>query len=219
MKGIFDIDSLVWEACYNAEDLEEAQESFWGRYNDVIYFMERRYGDVDMIPVGFCTNNYRKKVDLSYKAQRTSDKPPFFSELIQHVKDSINVQTRSGIETDDLVAKFQQYYGKDNSVIISIDKDYMQFEGTIFNYRKREFIDVSKDEALYNFWEQMVVGDRSDNVLVCKGFGKKWCEKNLAGKTEFGMIRSVFTLYRQLYKSKAREKMIRTVLLLKLNVF
>ena len=219
MIGIFDIDSLVYEACFSAEDLEEAQESFWGRYNDVQYFMDKRYGESTIIPVGFCINNYRKKVDLSYKAQRTSPKPEFFDELIQHIKDSIDVQMRSGIETDDLVAKFHQYYGKDKSVIISIDKDYMQFEGTIFNYRKREFIKVSKDEALYNLYEQMVVGDRADNVLVCKGYGAKWCEKNLKGKNEFAMLRAVFTLYRQLYKGKAREKMIKTFMLLKLNIF
>ena len=219
MIGIFDIDSLVYEATYNAEDLEEAQESFWGRYNDVQYFMDKRYGESKIIPVGFCINNYRKKVDLSYKAQRSTDKPEYFEELVKHIKENINVQTRSGIETDDLVAKFLDFYGKDNCVVISIDKDYMQFECTIFNYRKREFIKVSKSDALYNLYEQMVVGDRADNVLVCKGYGTKWCEKNLYGKNEFGMMRSVFTLYRQLYKGKAREKMLRTFLLLKLNTF
>lgn len=219
MIGIFDIDSLVYEATYNAEDLEEAQESFWGRYNDVQYFMDKRYGESTIIPVGFCINNYRKKVDLSYKAQRSTDKPEYFEELIKHIKDNINVQTRSGIETDDLVAKFLDFYGKDNCVIISIDKDYMQFECTIFNYRKREFIKVSKSDALYNLYEQMVVGDRADNVLVCKGYGKKWCEKNLYGKNEFGMMRAVFNLYSQLYRGKAREKMIKTFMLLKLNIF
>ena len=219
MIGIFDIDSLVYEACYSAEDLEEAEESFWGRYNDVQFHLDNRYGKSKIIPVGFCKNNYRKKVDLSYKAQRTSEKPEFFDDLVQHVKDNIDVQWRFGIETDDLVAKFLDYYGKDKSIIISIDKDYRQFECTIFNYRKREFITVNKDQALYNMYEQMVVGDRADNVIVCKGYGEKWCEKNLYGKSEFGMMRTVFALYRKLYKSKAREKMIKTFMLLKLNIF
>lgn len=219
MIGIFDIDSLVYEATYNAEDLEEAQESFWSRYNDVQYHMDNRYGESRIIPVGFCTNNYRKKVDLSYKAQRSSEKPEYFEELIQHIKDSIDVEMRSGIETDDLVAKFLEYYGKDKCVIISIDKDYRQFECTIFNYRKREFIKVSKTDALYNLYEQMVVGDRADNILVCKGYGAKWCEKNLTGKNEFAMLRTVFTLYKKLYKGKAREKMIKTFMLLRLNIF
>ena len=219
IKGIFDIDSLIYEACYNSEDLEEAQESFWGRYNDARYHLEQRYGNVEMIPVGFCRNNYRKKVDLSYKAQRSADKPDFFEELIQHVKDTTPVITRYLQETDDIVAKLMLHYGKDNSVIISIDKDYKQFECTIFNYRNREFIKISKEEALYNLYEQMVVGDAADNVKVCKGYGAAWCKKNLTGKNEFAMMRTVFTLYKQLYKGRAREKMIRTFLLLKLAIF
>jgi hypothetical protein len=218
--GVFDIDSLVYEATYNAEDFDEATESFWSRYNDVVYFMEHNYGNVEMINVGFCTNNYRKKVDVSYKMNRAdSVKPKYLNELIQYVKDNLKVQIRSGIETDDLVAKFLEYYGKDNCIVISIDKDYRQFECTIFNYRKREFIYVSKDEALYNLYEQMVVGDRADNVLVCKGYGAKWCEKNLKGKNEFAMMRTLFALYKKLYKGKAREKIIKTFMLLKLNIF
>ena len=219
MIGLFDIDSLIYEACYSAEEFEEAEESFWSRYNDVQYHMDKRYGKSTIIPIGFCTNNYRKKVDASYKAQRTSPKPNFYEELIIHVKHNLDVLTRSGIETDDLVAKCLEHYGKDKAVIISIDKDYRQFECTIFNYRKREFITIDKDQALYNLYEQMVVGDRADNVLVCKGFGEKWCEKNLYGKNEFGMMREVFTLYSHLYKGKAREKMIKTFMLLKLNIF
>ena len=33
------------------------------------------------------------------------------------------------------------------------------------------------------------------------------------------MMREVFTLYKKLYKGKAREKMIKTFMLLKLNIF
>ena len=217
--GIFDIDSIVYASCYNSEDFEEVTESFWSKYKDIIYNMEARYGSVEMINVGFCTNNYRKKVDASYKGNRTQDKPEHLEELIEYVKDNLHIETRSGIETDDLVAKFLDYYGKDKAVIISIDKDYMQFECTIYSYNKREFITVSKEEAFYNFWEQMVIGDRADNVLVCKGFGIKWCEKNLKGKGKFGTMRTVLELYKKLYKGKAREKMIKTFMLLKLNIF
>ena len=219
MIGIFDIDSIVYASCYNAEDFEEATDSFWSRYNDVVYHMENRYGEVEMVNVGFCTNNYRKKVDSNYKGQRPSAKPDHFNEMIQYIKDNLHIEIRTGIETDDLVAKFLEYYGKDKSVIISIDKDYMQYECTIFNYNKRKFIVISKEEALYNFWEQMVIGDVADNVKVCKGYGVKWCEKTFKGKSRFGMMKDVLTLYKKVYKGKGREKLIRTYLLLKLNVF
>ena len=54
MIGVFDIDSVVYEATYNAEDLDEAIDSFWSKYKDVVYNMEVRYGSVKMINVGFC---------------------------------------------------------------------------------------------------------------------------------------------------------------------
>jgi len=220
MIAIFDIDSLIYEACYGAEDFDDATESFWSRYNDAEYNLQMKYSKVEMIPVGFCRNNYRKVVDSNYKMNRAGNpKPEHFDELIQHVKDNLDVQMRRGIETDDLVAKFHKHIGSDKSVIVSVDKDYKQFEGTMFNYRKKEFDYTSKEEALYNFWEQMVIGDRADNVLVCKGYGVKWCEKNLKGLSEFGMMRVVLSLYKELYKSKGREKLIKTYLLLKLDVF
>ena len=67
MIAIFDIDSLVYEACYGAEELEEAIDRFFNRYNNVIYEVSNRFDIKGVIPVGFCKENYRKKVDLSYK--------------------------------------------------------------------------------------------------------------------------------------------------------
>ena len=159
MIAIFDIDSLIYEACYGAEDLEEAGERFFNRYNNAIYEVSNRFDVKGVIPVGFCKENYRKKVDLSYKANRVSEKPKFFDELIQYVKDNLNVQSRRGIETDDLVVKYHDYYGKDGSIIISIDKDYNQCEGLIYNYKNGEIIIVNKQASLYNFYSQMVIGD------------------------------------------------------------
>ena len=219
MIAIFDIDSLIYEACYGAEELEEAVDRFFNRYNNVIYEVSNRFDIKGVIPVGFCKENYRKKVDLSYKANRTSDKPKFFDELIKHVQENLNVQSRRGIETDDLVVKYHDYYGKDGSIIISIDKDYNQCEGLIWNYKKGELIIVNKLASLFNFYSQMVIGDTADNVNYIKGVGKAWCDKNLSDKNEFAMRRAVYTLFKERYRSKAKEMYIRCYLLLKLNVF
>ena len=219
MIAIFDIDSLVYEACYGAEELEEAVDRFFNRYNNVIYEVGNRFDIKGVIPVGFCKENYRKKVDLSYKANRVSDKPKFFDELIKEVQENLNVQSRRGIETDDLVVKYHDYYGKDGSIIISIDKDYNQCEGLIYNYKNGEIIIVNKQASLYNFYSQMVIGDTADNVNYIKGVGKRWCEKNLINKNEFSMRRAVYALFKERYRSKAKEMFIRCYLLLRLNVF
>ena len=207
MIAIFDIDSLVYEACYGAEELEEAIDRFFNRYNNVIYEVSNRFDIKGVIPVGFC------------KANRTSEKPKFFNELIDHIQENINVQNRRGIETDDLVVKYHEYYGKDGSIIISIDKDYNQCEGLIWSYKKGELIVVNKAASLFNFYSQMVIGDTADNVNYIKGVGKAWCDKNLIDKNEYSMRRAVYTLFKQRYRSKAKEMYIRCYLLLKLNVF
>ncbi len=220
MVCIFDIDSLVYESCNkDLQDFEEVTEDFWGRYNDAVHHLEKRYKKVSMINVGFCKENYRKVVDSNYKAQRNTEKPPFFYELIEHIKETINVRNRRGIETDDLVVKYHKYYGKDKSIIVSIDKDYNQLECTIFNYRKRTFSKISKSESIFNFYEQMVIGDTADNVNYCKGYGNAWVKKNLVGKNEYALRRAVFSLFKKIYKSKGKEMYIKCLLLLKLDVF
>lgn len=214
---IFDIDSLVYQACYGAEDLEEAIEGFFGRYDSALYNLGNKVRIGKVIPCGFCRNNYRHKVALDYKGNRVTEKPPFFNDLVKAIKEQMNVQTRDGIETDDLVAKFYEHYGPENSIICSIDKDYRQFPGMLYNYNKDEIEKIGDYEAYYNFMEQMVCGDRADNVKPLMGYGPKWCEKNLLGKSEWAILRAVYKLYKDKYKSKAKEVYMRTYLLLKLN--
>lgn len=216
---VFDIDSLVYQSCFAAQDLDEAIEGFFGRYNSAIFNLSMKVDIGTIVPVGFCTNNYRTVVSDTYKAHRSQEKPPFFGELVDHIKETMNVQQRSGIETDDLVAKFYNYYGADKTIIVSIDKDYRQFPCKLYNYQNDTIEDIDDDQAFYNFMEQMVTGDRADNVKPLKGYGPKWVEKNFAGKTKWGVLRAVYALYKAKYHSKAKEVYMRTYLLLKLNVF
>ena len=68
-----------------------------------------------------------------------------------------------GIETDDLVAKYwfelSQEIGRDNVMIVSIDKDYKQFPCLMYNYHKKHQVvyDITEEEAMYNFYEQMII--------------------------------------------------------------
>ena len=122
------------------------------------------------------------------------------------------------METDDLVAIFQQKIGHENCIIVSIDKDYNQFEGTIYNYHKRKIITLSKQDALYNFYEQMIVGDQADNINFCKGYGKAYAKKLFEGvSTDFGYKKKVLGLFKEIYRSKGRERFIECYHLLKLG--
>ena len=64
----------------------------------------------------------------------------------------------------------------------------------------------------------MIVGDSADNVNYCKGYGEAWCRKNLiVGMSEYSLIKTVFSVFKTLYKSKAREMYIECYNLLKLR--
>ena len=70
----------------------------------------------------------------TYKANRKkADIPPLLGELTKYVTESYNAVSKAGYETDDLVASMWAKNPKE-SIIVSIDKDYLQFPATIYNY-------------------------------------------------------------------------------------
>jgi hypothetical protein len=110
--------------------------------------------------------------------------------------------------------------GRDNVMIVSIDKDYKQFPCLMYNYhyKHKEVLDISEDEALYNFYEQMIIGDTADNVNYFRGRGKKFAEKYLADcDTKYQYTKKMYELFKQEYKGKARQKYAECYHLLKLR--
>jgi hypothetical protein len=105
-------------------------------------------------------------------------------------------------------------------MIVSIDKDYKQFPALIYNYhyKHKEVLDISEEEALYNFYEQMIIGDTADNVNYFKGKGKKYAEKYLADcDTKYQYTRKMPELFQEKYKGKALQKYAECYHLLKLR--
>jgi hypothetical protein len=216
---LFDIDSLLYSSCCNVETFEDAVFKFSEIYHYTINKVEESYEVEDTFAFGLCRGNYRYALDKNYKGNRKGEKPDYYHELSQYIAKEFNVKSVYGVETDDLVAKYHDEIGVENCIIISIDKDYKQLEGVIYNYIKEEFYEIDQKQAQYNFWEQMVTGDSGDNVNYLKGYGKKWCEKHLKADNEFGYMRIVFGLFKKLHKRKAREMFLKQYFLLKLNAF
>ena len=105
-------------------------------------------------------------------------------------------------------------------MIVSIDKDYRQFPALIFNYhyKHREVLDITEEQAMYNFYEQMITGDSADNVQYMKGKGKAFAKKYYDGcKTKYQYTRKLYELFIQEYKGKARQKYTECYHLLKLR--
>ena len=142
----------------------------------------------------------------------------------QFVKDHYDSIWGYGVETDDMVARYWKQIsddiGRDEVMIVSIDKDYKQFPCLMYNYhyKHKEILDISEEEAMYNFYEQCIVGDTADNVNYFKGKGKVFAEKHFKDcATKYQYTRKLYELFKLEYKGKARQKYTECYHLLKLR--
>jgi len=229
---LIDADSLVFASCYSGDeniyytDIEDAQHKFDEQFMKIVNDLEDTYEIDKVITFNGSKGNFRKKLIDTYKANRKGQElPPLLHDMHQYVKQTYSSLYGYGIETDDLVATYwfniSKDVGRDNVMIVSIDKDYKQFPCLIYNYHynHRKILDITEEEALYNFYEQMIVGDSADNINYFKGKGKKYAEKYLKEcKTKYQYTKQLYKLFQEQYKSKARERYIECYNLLKLKI-
>lgn len=113
-------------------------------------------------------NNFRYKIDPSYKANRVKlVKPKHYDFLKEHLIVNWGAEISYGMEADDSLGIRQN----DNSIICSIDKDLLQIPGQHYNFVKKQFIEVSVEEGLLSFYRSIMIGDVSDNIKGIYGIG------------------------------------------------
>ena len=222
IKAILDADSMIYASASNSDDLEEAKVKLDAKINNSLNnLQDLGYDIVSLVVCNGSKGNFRHFISDNYKANRkNTERPPFLEQLHDYCKKDWQSMCGYGYETDDLVAKLwlQSQEAGENPVIVSIDKDYLQFPAKIYNYNKNTLIEVSEVDALRNFYTQMIVGDSADNILVCSGKGKVYSNKLLGElTTKYQMAKAVYNVYKEYYKSKAREKYIESYNLLKLR--
>ncbi len=232
---LVDADSLIFAACYKKRehkdgerfytDIEDAKSKFDEQFMSIVNKLEDMYPVERVITFSGSKGNFRKLITPVYKANRkNADLPPLLNEMHQFVKDEYDSVWGYGIETDDIVARYwynlSNEIGRDNVMIVSIDKDYKQFPALIYNYhyKHKVILDISEEEAMYNFYEQMIIGDGADNVQYFKGKGKVFAGKWFKGcATKYQYTRRMYELFKQEYKGKARQNYVECYHLLKLR--
>ena len=226
MIVLFDADSLVYSSCCNVETIEEAIGKFDEVFMSIANRLEDNYDVKEYIFFNNSRGNFRKVLDKNYKANRLNvELPPLLNEMHELVTVLYDSKKTYGMETDDIVAKYwyklSNEFGRDNVLIISIDKDYKQLPALIYNYHYKHkcIYDISETQALYNFYEQMIIGDGADNVNYCKGYGKVYASKIFNDcKTHYQFTKKTYELFRKIYKSKAKLKYIQCYNLLRLQL-
>ena len=232
---LIDADSLIFASCYrkreNPDDelyyteIEDSRAKFDEQFMSIVNHLEDKYPIDKVLTFSGSKGNFRKLITTKYKANRKKQElPPLLDEMHQFVKDHYDSIWGYGVETDDMVARYWKQIsddiGRDEVMIVSIDKDYKQFPCLMYNYhyKHKEILDISEEEAMYNFYSQMIEGDTADNVNYFKGKGKKFAEKHFKDcTTKYQYTRKLFELFKQEYKGKARQKYVECYHLLKLR--
>jgi len=232
---LVDADSLIFASCYRKrelpgdnpyhEDIKFASAKFDESLMRIVNDLEELYEIDKVLIFSGSKGNFRKLITNKYKANRKKNKlPPLLNDMHNWVKENHNSIYGYGVETDDMVARYwydlSNELGRDEVMIVSIDKDYKQFPCLMYNYHYKHKVvyDITEDEALYNFYEQMIIGDTADNVNYFKGKGRKFAEKYLQDcYTKYQYTKRLYQLFIEAYKGKARQRYIECYNLLKLK--
>ena len=115
------------------------------------------------------SNNFRKSIAPTYKANRTTVIPTWLTDCKQYLVEHWNAELADNCEADDLLGITQTELASDESIICSIDKDLLQVPGWHYNFVKLEQQKVTEHQGWVNFFTQMILGDKSDNVMGYDG--------------------------------------------------
>ena len=228
---LLDADSIAFASAINESDCEQAFAKFDEKYFSILNAIEEQGRNIDDVKIFISgANNYRKFIYPKYKANR-KEKPPLLPDVYEYIKGlygempNTEVLVANGCEADDMIYASWEYLTKimplDEVVVASIDKDLKQIPCYFFDYyyTRMELTYICPEEAMKNFYIQMLTGDATDNINFTKGMGAKTAEKILLGcKTENQYKATVYKYFRSKWsESKARKVYTLSEMLLRLN--
>ena len=135
---------------------------------------------------------FRNKVRDDYKANRKGiDKPVHIKAIRDYLVNIYKAKVVDNIEADDALGLKQD----SDTMICSIDKDLLMCEGNHYNFVKKEFKQVTKEEGTRFFYQQMITGDSADNILGIRGLGKVKASKLLKDTARKNWDNIIIDLY------------------------
>lgn len=158
---LVDSDSLLYRAGFVAN--EEGQEALakW-QLDEIIKGLYATFPGNDFKFYISGSDNFRYSIYPEYKGNRADTKrPTHLGALREHIVREYGANVSDGIEADDQVSI--DAYGQD-VVIAHIDKDLDLIPGCHYNYTKNIEYDVDELGAHRNFYKQLIMGDKADNI-------------------------------------------------------
>lgn len=117
---------------------------------------------------------YDAAITKPYKGNRaTMERPKYLNDMYNYLVETKNAIIMDGYEADDGIATDMTV---NKAIHCGIDKDILQVPGLHYNYVKKEWINVTEEEATLCLYRQILTGDTSDNIPGLPRIGVKKAE-------------------------------------------
>lgn len=153
--------------------------------DEIDNLMEKLKADACIICLSDDVNNFRKKVDPTYKTNRAATVRPTNLYVIKDwLHEVYTTATTPWFEADDVMGILSTEPHEGERIIVSQDKDMQTIPGLLFNPGKDSKVRTITPEAAQRFmlW-QAITGDTTDGYSGCPGAGAKAAGEVLDGLT------------------------------------
>ncbi|MGR2681481.1 hypothetical protein [Chromobacterium haemolyticum] len=219
LRLIYDLDAIAFRACAGAERDINWGDGLWSVYaeeSDILkclktvldahkqavlkHYSKEQFKQAEIVYVLSEGDNWRIKYEPTYKASRRKEtkinrKPVGYQWLIDYVKSSCYVESRDGLEGDDVAGILATSdTDKYENVIVALDKDFKTIPGKFIRLTDNKLNELSALDAYRNLITQTLTGDITDGYPGCSGIGEKKAKEILedcktASEMEFAAIK------------------------------
>lgn len=229
MHSLIDCDLVCYRvaAAYNEEELDLAKHQVDQLINRLLD--ETNADTFHLYLTG--SENFRYSINPEYKANRLdTPRPKHLEPLREHCIMSYGATLSQGCEADDLlgIAQYKAHEEDKASVIVSLDKDLLMIEGNHYSWEisgKTKTGTWTKPAVrhytfpvggLRYFYGQLLLGDKSDNVLGYDGLARakvpqkmQWMFDRLEElDSEDAMFEFVSSIYQDFNGMGAMERLV-----------
>jgi hypothetical protein len=178
---LIDADIIAYRvgwAC-NDETEEVALRNLHSFAAQCIAFISSELEEYEMYLTGSGNFRHEYAVTAPYKGNRKdSAKPVHLQAIRDELVKSWGAVITVDEEADDAIAiaateiQYVQTPMAADVVMCSVDKDFFQIPGVHYNFVKHTTKVVTEEEGLFNFYSQVLTGDRVDNIIGLHGIGE-----------------------------------------------
>jgi len=190
---LIDADVLAFEASVVSEESIQWKEELWTVHADmalakarVINRIEEFKENLKAENVVLCLSdraNFRRKLNPEYKANRSKSRLPIILRQVkQWIIDELDGVLWANLEADDVISILATDKAMDEeTIVVSIDKDFKSVPGIFFDYNRGEYHQPSEEEADNYHLIQTIAGDHTDGYSGVPGVGVVKAKRMLDG--------------------------------------